>query len=134
MGYTALFTYLKIILLQCFLFLAISGIQIHPQYMFGSKLKCRLILLFSLFFLLFMGSIALFVTIHEFQCTVSTNFYLYLLYFQQKIFSFSKINRSQTSPQYHYLRVQPSCSMISIFHVESHGYLVGFPVMFGSIF
>ena len=30
--------------------------------------------------------------------TISTNIYLYLQYFQQKVFSFSKIRRSQTDP------------------------------------
>ena len=52
----------------------------------------QLILLFSLFLLLFMGSTALFSTIHESHCTISANFYLYLQYFQQKVFSFSKIS------------------------------------------
>ena len=39
-------------------------------------------------------------TIYEFHCTISANFYLYLQYFQQKVFSFSKINGSQTHPKY----------------------------------
>ena len=47
-----------------------------------------------LFLLLFMGLIALFGTIYGSYCTISANFYLQ--YFQQKIFSFSKINGSQT--------------------------------------
>ena len=42
------------------------------------------------------GPTALFGTIHGFHCTISANFYLYLQYFQQKIFNFSKINGSQT--------------------------------------
>ena len=63
------------------------------------KLKSQLILLFSLFLLLFMGLTALFGTIHGSHCTISTNFYLYLQYFQQKIFSFSKISGSQTDPK-----------------------------------
>ena len=37
----------------------------------------------------------LFGTIYGFQCTISANFYLYLQYFQQKIFSFNKISGSQ---------------------------------------
>ena len=41
---------------------------------------------------------ALFDTIHRFNILV--NFYLYLQYFQQKVFSFSKINGSQTYPKY----------------------------------
>ena len=45
---------------------------------FGSNLKSQLILLFSLFLLLFMSPITLFGTIHEPNCTISTNFYLYL--------------------------------------------------------
>ena len=67
---------------------------------FGSKLKSQLILLFSLFLLLFMGLIALFDTIYESHCTISVNFYLYLQYFQQKVFNFSKISGFQTNPQY----------------------------------
>ena len=31
-------------------------------------------------------------TIHGFYCTISTNFYFYLQYFQQQVFNFSKIN------------------------------------------
>ena len=41
----------------------------------------------------------IFATIHGFYCTISANFYIYLQYFQQKVFSFSKINRSQTDPK-----------------------------------
>ena len=44
-----------------------------------------------------MGLAVLFYTIHESHYTISTNFYLYLQYFQQKVFSFSfsKINGFQ---------------------------------------
>ena len=38
MGPTALFTHLKIILLQYFQFSAISSIQTHPKYLFGNNL------------------------------------------------------------------------------------------------
>ena len=65
---------------------------------FGSKLKGQFILLFSLFLLLFMNPIALFGTIHEFYYTILADFYLYLLYFQQKVFSFNKISEFQTNP------------------------------------
>ena len=43
-----------------------------------------------------MSPIALFDTIHESHCTISTNFYLYLQYFRQKNFIFSNISGSQT--------------------------------------
>ena len=43
-----------------------------------------------------MGSIALFGPIHGSHCTILVNFYLYIPYFRQKVFSFSKTNRSQT--------------------------------------
>ena len=59
---------------------------------------CQFILLFSLFLLLFIGFIELFGIIYEFYCTISTNFYLYLQYFQQKVFSFNKIRESQIDP------------------------------------
>ena len=42
-----------------------------------------------------MGATALFGTIYRSHCTISTNFYLYLQYFQQKIFNFGKISESQ---------------------------------------
>ena len=38
------------------------------------------------FLLLFISPTALFGTIHEFHCTISVNFYLFLPYFQQKKF------------------------------------------------
>jgi len=43
-----------------------------------------------------MGPTALFDTIHWSYCTISVNFYIYLQYFQQKVFNFSKISKSQT--------------------------------------
>ena len=58
----------------------------------------KIILLFSLFLLLFIGPIALFNTIHESHCIILVKFFLYLQYFQQKVFSFSKISGSQTNP------------------------------------
>ena len=39
-----------------------------------------------------MSSTALFSTIHKSYCTISADFYLYLQYFEQKNFNFSKIN------------------------------------------
>ena len=45
----------------------------------------------ALFLLLFMDPNAFFDTIYGFHGTISANFYLYLQYFQQKIFSFSKM-------------------------------------------
>jgi len=43
----------------------------------------KIILLFRLFLLLFMDLTALFDTIHRPYYTISTNFYLYVQYFQQ---------------------------------------------------
>ena len=65
--------------------------------LFFQLIFCQLILPFSLFLLLFMDLTALFGTTHMSHYTVSTNIYLYLQYFQQKIFSFNKISRSQTN-------------------------------------
>ena len=45
-----------------------------------------------------MSHTALFGTIYGSHCTILANVYLYLQYFQQKIFSFSKISESQTDP------------------------------------
>ena len=65
------------------------------QCTFCSKLKSKLILLFSLSLLLFMSPTTLFDIIHRYHCTISSSFYLYLQYFfQQKVFSFNKISRS----------------------------------------
>ena len=44
--------------------------------------KIKIISLISLFLLLFMGPTVLFGTIHKHHYTISTNFYLYLQYFQ----------------------------------------------------
>ena len=44
------------------------------------------------------SSIALFGTIHGSFCTISAKFYLYLQYFQQKVFSFNKISRFWIDP------------------------------------
>ena len=49
---------------------------------------------------LFIGLTVLFGTDHRSHCTISTNFYIYLQYFQQKVFSFSKISGSQTDSWY----------------------------------
>ena len=49
-----------------------------------------------------MDLIVFFDTIHGSYCTILANFYLYLQYFQQKIFNFYKINRSQTYSKYKY--------------------------------
>ena len=66
---------------------------------FGMYEICQLVLLFSLFLLLFMGPTALFGTIHRSYFTIPTNIYIYLQYFQQKVFSFSKISGSQIDPK-----------------------------------
>ena len=56
------------------------------------------ILLFSLFLLLFIILIIHFNTIYGYHCIILNNFYLYLLYFQQKVFNFNQISRFQTGP------------------------------------
>ena len=50
---------------------------------FGYQWKMKIILLFSLFLLLFMGPTAFFGTIYGPHCTISVKFYFYLQYFQQ---------------------------------------------------
>ena len=73
-----------------------SKILKGTQCLFDQLIFCQLILLFSLFLLIFIGSTAFFGTIYESHCTISTNIYLNIQYFQQKVFSFSKISGSQT--------------------------------------
>ena len=67
---------------------------------FGKNDFCQLILLFSLFLLLFIGFTILFDTIHRFHYTISIKFYIYLQYFQEKVFCFNKINAFQTDPKF----------------------------------
>ena len=67
-----------------------DSIQTKLLCMFGKNYFCQLILLFSLFLLLFMDSVAIFGTIYESHHTISVNFYFYLQYFQQKIFQFQQ--------------------------------------------
>ena len=64
-------------------FSKINCIQTDPKRMFRLEWKMKIISLFSLFLLLFIGLTALFGTIYGPHYTISTNFYLYLQYFQQ---------------------------------------------------
>jgi len=82
------------------LLVAESKENIYYECTFGKNYFCQLILLFSLFLLLFIGPIVFFGTIHRSHSTISVNFYLYLQYFQQNDFSFSKISRSQMNSKY----------------------------------
>ena len=68
-----------------FLLLFSSHIQRNCQVAFGNGLKIELILLFSFIH----GLTSFFGTIHESYCTILVNFYIYLEYFQQKVFSFN---------------------------------------------
>jgi len=61
---------------------ACSSLLPPSNRVFGWRLKIKIISLFNLFLLLFMGSIALFGTIYKPHYTISTNFYFYLQYFQ----------------------------------------------------
>ena len=54
------------------------------QCAFGMDYFCQLILLLSLFLLLFMSPTTLFGIIHGFHCTISTNFYLISSIFRKK--------------------------------------------------
>ena len=65
------------------------------QCAFGMDYFCQLILLLSLFLLLFMSLTAPFDIIYGSHCTILVNFYFYLQYFQEKIFNFSKISGFQ---------------------------------------
>ena len=56
----------------------ISSIKMHPKCIFGLRWKIKIILLFSLFLLLFMSSTVFFGTSYGFHYTISTIFYLYL--------------------------------------------------------
>ena len=48
-----------------------------------NRIKIKIILLFSLFLLLFIDLTTHFDISHKPHCTISTNFYIYLQYFQQ---------------------------------------------------
>ena len=47
--------------------------------------------------LLYIGFTTLFGTIHESHYIILASFYIYLQYFQQKVFNFNKISGSQTN-------------------------------------
>ena len=64
--------------------------------LFGNIIFTSLFYYSVYFLLLFMGPNVLFVTIHKSHYTISVNFYLYLQYFQQKVFSFNKISGLET--------------------------------------
>ena len=72
------YLYLQYFQQKVFNFSKISGSQTNPKCTFGIDYFCQLILLFSLFLLLFMGLTALFDTIYGSYYTISANFYLYL--------------------------------------------------------
>ena len=61
-----------------------------------------------------MNPIALFCTIRRSHNTISTNIYVYLQYFQQKVFSFNKINGFQTDLRLHFLQDLGLC--IALLH------------------
>ena len=67
------------------------------QLRFWYTFTCQLILLFSLFLLLFISLTALFSIIYESHYTISAHFYLYLHYLQQKILSLRRISESSTN-------------------------------------
>ena len=75
---------------------AMFAIQTHTKCVFGKNYFSQFILQFSLFLLLFIGLTVLFGTIYESYYTISANFYIYLQYFQQKVFNFNKISGLQT--------------------------------------
>ena len=56
--------------------------EFNIECMFGMDEIYQFILLFSLFLLLFMNHTALFDIIYRSYCTISTNSYIYLRYFQ----------------------------------------------------
>ena len=76
-------------------FSKISCIQMDPKCPFRQFIFCQFILLLSFFLLLFMGSIALFDTIHGSTILFQLTFTFIYNNFS-KFFSFSKISRSQT--------------------------------------
>ena len=103
---------------------------------FGNTYFCQLILLFSLFLLLFMDPITLFGTIHGSHYTILANFYLYLQYFQQKVFNFSKISGSQTDPKCTF-GIDYFCQLIllfSLFLLLFMGLTALFDTIYGSYY
>ena len=64
-----------------------------------AKIKKTNLFYYLDYFATIYDSTALFGTIYGSHCTISANFYFYLQYFQQKVFSFNKISGSQTNPK-----------------------------------
>ena len=73
-----LFHFITVLSAKSFQFQQNKWIPNKPLVCVWQKLKNQLILLFSLFLLLFMNSTTFFGTIYGFHCTISANFYLYL--------------------------------------------------------
>ena len=68
-----------------------------------------------------MGPTTFFGTIHRSHYTISSNFYLYLQYFQQKVFSFNKISVFQTNPKKSCFRYFFGLCPIHTFKLRSQG-------------
>ena len=60
------------------------------------QIKKSVYFIIQLIFVIIYDSIALFGVIHGSHCTISANFYLYLLYFQQKNFNFNFSTHTRT--------------------------------------
>ena len=72
----------------------------------------------QLIFVIIHGPTALFGIIYESHYTISVNFYFYLQYFQQKNFSFNKINGSQTNPKFAYLLAKHALGICDFFCMD----------------
>ena len=77
-----------------------------------AKIKKPTYFTIQLILLLFMGPIALFSTVHRSHYTISVNFYLYLQYFQPKVFIFNKISRSQIDLKTSDIQDLQACKLI----------------------
>ena len=64
------------------------------------KLFLASLFYYSAYFCYYLWAHCTFDTIHRSHCIILANFYLHLQYFQQKVFSFNKISRSQINPSY----------------------------------
>ena len=78
-----------------------------------------------------MNSTTFFGISYKSHYTISANFYLYLQYFQEKVFSFNKISGSQTNPRYPFCK-DYFCQFILLFSLFLL-LLIGSTALFGTI-
>ena len=93
------YLYLQYFQQKNFSFNKISGSQSEPKCVFGKNYFCQLILLFSLFLLLFLAPLQLLVLFMGHSVLFQLTFTFIYDTFSKKNFNFSKISKSHSVPK-----------------------------------